>query len=1466
MGLVLKLAGWAFKVIVSLFLSVCLLYIALVVLTAVPSGRMLVGQGLSAVVPGVSLREPSLSLGGNVSVERLALTDAEGLWLEASALSLDWSPLRLLQGDLRVQKIEANAISVLRQPFSEPSQADEDQSASSFSLPFSQIEVNQLRIGQILLEASVLGTKAELTVDGHAAYSTSPERISGELELTRTDDVEGALSGQFAFRPMDNVLELKLEGFEARGGLAAHLLGIPEAPSIGFGVDGAGPLSDWAAQVYVGLDAQRVASGEMTVQRTESGHQVAASFSGKLATLMPANFAPVFEGRTAFSARALLSEAFEPQQAEVSLESATLDVQAKGEYLAERGHVAVNASVSTKSSPGALLTLEFDDEPLSVGRLQASLTGQGKLEAVDWQFNAEGSSLSFGDTGTQTFSLKAKSTASNFSLPDPLVPLKVTIESDGIRLSDPQLSQITQKLGVTLDGTLTVASSKLQVRNLEVAGDHLILELRDSTLSATQSKGQGAVRFTSLEGLSGVMRAPVRGSLASSFEFEADLASNKFSVLLDGQSEKVALGLSALDGLLANTSRFQLSGSGQLEAADLAASTAQLERLTVSTPTVQLSADGELKNSQVNAALRSNLADLSVFDPRVRGVADLSALLSGDVNAPDFTLDLATDQLVMQGTPVDALALTAKGVASLSRPQASASLTGTFRGQPFVGDVEVVSTDGKLTVPNLALSVAGNEIKGQLAAADIASLPRGITGDLEINAPDLAALSPLVLSEIEGALEASIQIAQSGGQTTQASVKASGSNLRLAGNGIEQIHADATINALLSAPQADGEIVLQGVDVDQFEITSLDVKAQSTVSAQLGAPATDFQVAATFPDNNDGLKAVGRLSLPQSAVDFQLTSLQGSYKSIPVTLESPVEIVVSDKKQSVSSVQLRVGKGLLTLEGEQSDELKARAQISAFPLSIANAVVPRLGLSGELNGSVDVSGTLDAPAANWSLKLADFNNTDLQQNSILPLQVDSTGTLKSWQIEQTTSVANGSGLSLQTKGNLGLRDDQQIVMSILGRLPLEIVGAKLIENNLGGNGGLDIKGQVTGSLSAPQFNVKATPENMQLTLLTSGQTFTGFSGSLDATRDAVKINNLSAKFPNEGTVTLNGSLALTADLPADFEMIIDNGRLTDGQIATALVDATLSVKGPMAAQASPAQIGGKVTIKQADIEIPSSFSSGIDPVIVRHLNAPKPVAIQARQLSLDEGQSSNKKTDQPSALDKAFLNVQIDAPGKIFIRGRGINAEAGGSLTVSGTPANVATTGGFSLIRGRMDILSKRLDFTRGNVTFTGSLNPTLDFAATTTSNSTEVTVLVTGPANLPTIGFTSSPSLPQDEILAQLLFGQSVSSLSPIQLASLAGAVATLTGGGTEGPLGSLRNLLGVSDIDVKFDEKGNPELAVGGYLNENIYLGITQDTTSGESGAAVDIDVTKYLKLRGEASSDGDAKAGFYFEQEYD
>jgi len=147
------------------------------------------------------------------------------------------------------------------------------------------------------------------------------------------------------------------------------------------------------------------------------------------------------------------------------------------------------------------------------------------------------------------------------------------------------------------------------------------------------------------------------------------------------------------------------------------------------------------------------------------------------------------------------------------------------------------------------------------------------------------------------------------------------------------------------------------------------------------------------------------------------------------------------------------------------------------------------------------------------------------------------------------------------------------------------------------------------------------------------------------------------------------------------------------------------------------------------------------------------------------------------------LDLDIQAPGKVYVRGRGLDTELEGKFAVTGTHVKPNIDGTLQMRRGTLNILNRQFNFSRGQVAFDGvpKQEPTLDFKADAKPTpDAKMAVRVTGPASRPSFSLWSEPELPQDEILSRILFGKSVGAITPPEALELAASVAALSGAGS--------------------------------------------------------------------------------------
>lgn len=352
----------------------------------------------------------------------------------------------------------------------------------------------------------------------------------------------------------------------------------------------------------------------------------------------------------------------------------------------------------------------------------------------------------------------------------------------------------------------------------------------------------------------------------------------------------------------------------------------------------------------------------------------------------------------------------------------------------------------------------------------------------------------------------------------------------------------------------------------------------------------------------------------------------------------------------------------------------------------------------------------------------------------------------------------------------------------------------------------------------------------------------------------------SAGVEGGGRLTAGGQIdLLRAGLPGALEIALDSVLLRDAALYDTSLSGSVAVNGPLA---GGARIGGDLRLGATEIRVPSGGLAGGGAILpIAHLNEPAAVrSTRARAGLLDTGAGSG------GGGPVYPLDLSISAPQRIFVRGRGLDAELGGAIRLRGTSADPAPEGRFELVRGRLDLLGRRLDLVEGWAQLLGGFDPQLFLAARSEApDGTRVTITLSGRASSLDLGLSSEPQLPEDEILARLFFGRGIDRISPLQAAQLASALADLAGGGTGGGVvGRLRRGFGLDDLDVTTEEGGGATLRAGRYLTENVYTNVTVGS-DGQSTVTINLDLPRGLTARGSIDGGGRSGVGLFLERDY-
>lgn len=392
-------------------------------------------------------------------------------------------------------------------------------------------------------------------------------------------------------------------------------------------------------------------------------------------------------------------------------------------------------------------------------------------------------------------------------------------------------------------------------------------------------------------------------------------------------------------------------------------------------------------------------------------------------------------------------------------------------------------------------------------------------------------------------------------------------------------------------------------------------------------------------------------------------------------------------------------------------------------------------------------------------------------------------------------------------------------------------------------------------LERPQFDGDLRIEKASVRDAAGGLSLDDVAGAGKISAGGVVISHLHGAGSKGGAVSAHGSISWSEPNVRIEQLSIglDRLKIDDGKQVSGELDGSVVLAGPVDALVA----SGRIELKRLDVVVPERLPKSVASLDLRHVNAPERIAERNKR---DVGVVSDE------ASGAIGLHVSVHALDRISIRGRGLDALLGGELKLRGTSDVPIADGAFQLVRGRLSLLGRQLDFRRGTVAFAGALEPYLDLEAGTDVEGAAIIINVTGPASRPEFKLSSQPDLPDDEILARLVFNKALVKLTPLQIAQLASEIDKI-GGLSSGPglLDQLKSTVGIDRLDVSTEKDGSTAVSAGSYVGDSTYLGVRQGLTAGSSRIVIDHDLTKHLKARGEIGADGNSKLGIGVEWDY-
>jgi translocation and assembly module TamB len=895
-------------------------------------------------------------------------------------------------------------------------------------------------------------------------------------------------------------------------------------------------------------------------------------------------------------------------------------------------------------------------------------------------------------------------------------------------------------------------------------------------------------------------RTGAAGAATATWSAAQARAGQPWTLSADARGERFATGYAELDRLLG--ARPQLKAQANVQGRRVAVSSASLAGAALKASSAGvLAADGGL-----TFKLDWNATGPFRAGPvEIAGNAKGSGAITGTVGAPRADLIADLDEIDLPRMPLKAAHLTLSFLRNPDGSSGMAALTATSAYGPARARSDFRFPPGGVDLTGLSVDAGGVKAAGSLS--------------LRSRAPSAADLNVVVTPGAlldAGRVAGTVKIVDSAGGA-RASLNLAAENARLKGSSLSvrtaRLTADGPLARLPYALEAEGARTAERWSLNGRGVVS---------EARPGYAAT-FDGAGKLGkrDIHTVETATVRFGGPEQSARLRLAASDGGR----IDLDGRI----ADAGSSVKAQLTGLGLGLLNadLDGRFDATLALQGRGPRLDGTLDGRLTAARGRGSPPASGIDgvVRGRL--ADSTMILDLTATNGQGLQANANLVLPTE----------------ASASPFRVAIARKQPLRGRFSAVGEVRPLWDLLIGGERSL------SGMVRTEGTLGGTLSDPTASGQVT--------VASGRFDDGQTGlslrevALKATfaDSAVNVTEARGVDGHGGSVSGQGRMSLLREGVSSFKLDLKGFRLIDNEQATASASGQATIDR---AANGKVRLSGALTIDRADVAPDLPTPSGVVAMEVVEINRPADLA--------------DPYLAQAHRGDGWALDVTLKAPRRVYLRGRGLDVELSLDARVTGTTSRPNLSGTARVVRGDYDFAGKRFEFDPQSIVYlsTRAEQVRLDLTATRDDPSLMASVRIRGTAAKPEITLTSSPSLPNDEVLSQVLFGRTASQLSPLEAAQLASALSSLAGGGGFDVVGNLRTFAGLDRLALGGGDASGVTVSGGKYLTDNVYLELTGGGREGPS-AQVEWRVRRSLSIISRLAGQGDGRLAIRWRRDY-
>ena len=1382
-------------------------------------------------------------------LDRFALADDDGVWLSVQDGSVRWSPLALLAGRIHVDEIALAEVRIERLPEGE---GETEWPSVPEKLPL--VTVERFSIGKAILGEAVASQELIVRMDGRVESRPSGAELAlaAELEGAGPAPLSGSATISFATAPKPS-LDLSVRYREDPGGLLAKTSGVAFPDAIEIALAGEGPLEGWAGNISFGLGGKPIVKSSLGIALSDT---LSLSGQGDLTpppSLLPGSLRAMVHGPSRF--------AFDVERdTDGTVRIRRLAVSAPFVEATCQGRLDISAQTAS-------LTLELGADDLAVLEPLLGIPLQGRLEAqgaIDGAFLQPVLNVSMTITEPALAGCRAERLTAELEV-TALAPIEAPLPQLAARGSL-RVAGLTADVLPTLPrddydcsfAFETRADQRVAIDALSLEGRGLRLEVSGAAaLDTLTGSFQAAMRSDDVAAIAGPFGFPLHGRAEVSARLEGDLPARSCSLFVDGALRDPSGIPEPLRLLLGDEVR--LRGRGELVSGRLA----RVADLEIAAEHGRAAVNGayDLGDASLEANVAASFPDIALLGDavghRLAGAVNIKGEVSGTLPNLQGHLAVEAEPFTLDAVSVDRVEIELSAEAVPGAPCGAARVCVVQGEDQLVAKADYAVEAPRVKLTGLRMTMPGAEAAGALTVDLDARLAQG---DLRADAEDLAWLGRLAGQALEG--RATLDLAlETDGPQQNATLDLHLHDLATPFGAVAQAQLTAALTDLLNAPSGNLEFHAQDIRKGQIVVDRLEATLDGGMDRAAFAASVQGTSKGPFT-----FETHGECAASQAAFAATIQAFQGEWAGLTVALEEPMAIRADAGGFAVDQLALQLASGRLTASAAYADGLDLEIAFQGIPLDLAQQAGAPVPLVGEASGRLRIHGPLDRPEADAELLVADLRVGDPRLDSLPPAELAAAMALHDGRLTAEFTLADllakpvEATIALPVHASLapfaaGVAPDGQVEGAIRFEGRLETIAALMLLDGQRIDGLVRGNLRVDGPLHAPVVSGEVAIEDAAYENFATGTVLAGLNATVRGRGRRLELLEAEATDGGDGTLTASGWLDVDPSQGFPFSLTLEcaDATLVRRDDVTATAGGAVTASGSL----DQAKVAGNVTIGPAQIYLPE----------------PPPQQLAGLEVIEAHGTAAPQAPTPPedaSPLDNVSVELEVDLPGRVFLRGPGLESEWAGNLGIQGPAAEPEITGQLSLVRGDLTFLDKRFKLVEGAVLLDGAYPPSPVVAITAQAKAGDVTAVVklAGPIAALDVVLESKPPLPQDEVLARVLFGQGLTRLSPVQAVRIARYAAALSKKGrgldvltqTQRSLGLDR--LGLTQTG---DDAKDVGVGVGKYLSDGVYLNVEQGLGRDSGRVGIEIEITPNLSVESTVEPDAGGGVEVHWKRDY-